>query len=662
MPAHLIAEEGPLTGYTVDFSEGNEWIVGRDPDVADFILEDSTVSRKHVLFQKKENGIYAKNLSQVNPATINDLDIDELTLLKEGDQLKVGHTLFLFSEEELPELTPPEQPQDGFLKDQTLEDKSPIPEESDPLLPELPEELDIVEKPPQQSPKKAKKKKEKDANVYDTIFDDLSEEELANTREDPDQKSPNAKDSSENQNAYDTIFEEIEESSDELPFNFLNEAPFVLKVIAGPNTGAEIGLEKNRAYVIGKDASTCDIIFQDLSVSRNHARLHIGEDGQITIEDLGSKNKTFVNSSPISDKMTVTSQDFISLGTTTFLVLDRDAPTDTIYSPIPSSFEAPQEEPEEELVLPKEKKKNWKEQVIPGKYLVFGGSIALILFIMFMSFFSLFKSNQVEVAHHGSEGQIEDIVDKFSGVEFSYTPSTGRLFLVGNVSTSVDHQELLYRISELNFVSDVEDHVMIDELVWKNINEVLSTNEAWRGVQIRSPKPGHFIATGYVTTPQQSEELQEYLGINFPDLELFENQVVVENILTAQIESMLQEQGFSSIKIQLSAGELILSGRYAEDHERGYKRLLKGLEKLPGVRSAQNFAILSSANSARIDISQNYRVTGYAAHDRMNFSVVINGQILTLGDAIDGMTITDIEPRVVLLENDGLKYRIDYSR
>jgi hypothetical protein len=32
MTGYLIAEEGPLAGLVVRFEEGQEWILGRDPD------------------------------------------------------------------------------------------------------------------------------------------------------------------------------------------------------------------------------------------------------------------------------------------------------------------------------------------------------------------------------------------------------------------------------------------------------------------------------------------------------------------------------------------------------------------------------------------------------------------------------------------------------
>jgi hypothetical protein len=44
------------------------------------------------------------------------------------------------------------------------------------------------------------------------------------------------------------------------------------------------------------------------------------------------------------------------------------------------------------------------------------------------------------------------------------------------------------------------------------------------------------------------------------------------------------------------------------------------------------------------------------------YSVILNGKIYTIGDLVEGMTLTAIEPTTILLEKDGLRYRIDYTR
>ena len=52
---------------------------------------------------------------------------------------------------------------------------------------------------------------------------------------------------------------------------------------------------------------------------------------------------------------------------------------------------------------------------------------------------------------------------------------------------------------------------------------------------------------------------------------------------------------------------------------------------------------------------------GFSKRDDESHYVVINGKILTLGDVLDGMTIMNIETTMVLLEKDGLKFKINYN-
>src|SRR5579863_1783238 len=103
MPAHLIAKEGPLTGLVLNFEEGDDWIIGRDPDVADLVVEDSTVSRKHARIIKTPQGFFLQNLSRVNPAKVNGDSQEKRVLLHEGDTVQIGNHTFAFSENAVPE-------------------------------------------------------------------------------------------------------------------------------------------------------------------------------------------------------------------------------------------------------------------------------------------------------------------------------------------------------------------------------------------------------------------------------------------------------------------------------------------------------------------------------------------------------------------------------
>src|ERR1700677_5362166 len=100
MVGYLVAEEGPLAGLVVRFEEGEEWVLGRDPDEVTIVLEDPMVSRKHEICRLTSEGYILENLSSVNPATQNGKVITEAVLLREGDILQIGSTFFRFTENE----------------------------------------------------------------------------------------------------------------------------------------------------------------------------------------------------------------------------------------------------------------------------------------------------------------------------------------------------------------------------------------------------------------------------------------------------------------------------------------------------------------------------------------------------------------------------------
>lgn len=598
MPAHLIAEEGPHRGLIFNLEEGDEWVVGRDPEEAVFVLEDSTVSRKHARLVRSPEGIYLENLSRVTPTLVNEEPIQGQLLLNEGDRVQIGQTIFLFSEE-------------------------PVSER--PLEPKENEEI-----PPAQEELPSSEEESSSFHSYNTIFEDPNRDEI-------------------------------------LPFHFLYETPLILKVIAGPNAGAEIGLEKGRTYVLGKDPNEADIVFQDLSVSRRHARLHIDHDGTLTIEDLESKNGTVVNGEPITEKKSIATHDMLSLGTTIFLIIDRDAPQETIYSPILPSHETPSQEKdatpsEEEQVVEEEKKGNWKKEPIPTKHLIAAASLVAIFLIVFVSFFSLFKSSHVEIAIKDPTGQLEEALASFNDVRFSFNPATGKLFLVGHVLTAVDAQSLQYQISQLPFISSVEDNVVIDELVNKMMNDILGGTTEFKGVFVQSPKAGQFVVSGFVETNAQNTLLTEYLNTNFPYLDRLENKVAVGENINAQVQGLLMAKGFSSLSFQYTSGTILLSGNYNGQMGDAFNTLIQEIDAIPGVSGIKNYTVPTSANQAAIDISDQFQVTGTINHEGEGYATVLNGKIYTLGELINGMTITDIEPETILLEKEGIKYKINYTR
>jgi type III secretion system YscD/HrpQ family protein len=507
------------------------------------------------------------------------------------------------------------------------------------------------------------KKKKHTQGAYDDIFGSLSEHPLQEPLIEKDAETSASLPSEPS--AYDTIFEEAKEEEEQpLPFAFLPDTPYVLKVISGPNTGAEIGLERGRGYTIGKESETSDIAFQDLSVSRHHAKLEVGEDGQITIEDLGSKNGTAVNGVLVTEKRGVTSQDLISVGTTVFLIIDREAPQETIYSAIPPSTEllTKHEEssslPIEIPVIPTD----WKKEPIPPKYLIAAGSVFLLFLITFLSFFSLFKSDHLEIAKQHPEEQIQKAIEKFQAVKFSFNPASGKLFLVGHVLTATDFQEMRYHLQQISAITSLDENVVIDEYVNKMMNDVLMENGNFKSVSIQSANPGKFMAVGTVQNNQQAMALGDYLTLNFPYLDRLENKVITVENLTAETSALLVGQGFGSVQLQMNGSEIILSGLYSNAMEKQYQQLLKTLNHLPGVSSVKSIAVATTPNQAAIDISDQFQVTGVSSFEGHGYTIVLNGKIYTLGDAVNGMKIQSIESNMILLEKDGIKYKINYMR
>ena len=453
------------------------------------------------------------------------------------------------------------------------------------------------------------------------------------------------------------------EMSSDLHFGPSPETRWLLKVISGPNAGAEFAMHSGSTYLIGKDPNICDIVFQDLSVSRQHARLTLDREANVFIEDLGSRNGVIVNGELIDEKQLLSSQDLVALGTTTFLVVDRHEARETIFSPATLMPHASSTQEKDKLSAKAALRphRDWKELIIPKKHLIFAAAFAGVIFVSIFAMLSLFKSEPVVAVVVNESGKIQEALAKFPGVTFSYNQASGKLFLIGHVTTSVDHQELVYNLKQLPFISKMEDTVIVDELVWQSMNNILSINPAWIGVSMYAPTPGEFVLRGYVDTLEDAEELRDYVNINFDYLDKLKNKVVTLKNLETEMEARLLEKGFTTVTFQLSNGEVVFSGKIDSKEHSSFNHLLLEFDALPGIQTVKNYVVVTTGDSTRVDISKNFRVSGYSKRDNKDFFVVINGKILGEGDRLDEMLITQIKPKVVFLEHAGMKYKIDFN-
>lgn len=447
-----------------------------------------------------------------------------------------------------------------------------------------------------------------------------------------------------------------------LPFSLGTPSRFFLKVLAGPNQGAEFGMHANKTYILGKDSSA-DIVFQDLSVSHKHAKLSISPSGEAIIEDLGSRNGIIINGLKIEAPTVLPSQGVVSIGTTVFLFIDREASENTIYSPPPRFYEHEESSKEAQPVAEEAfVKKNWKETFIPTRHLVLASVFSLLVFAGFVSLVSLFKSQSITASHFDATKEIQTALAHFPSVQYSFNSGTGKIFLIGHVLTDVDYAEMVYLIKSLPFIEQVEDTVVVDEGVWQEMNALLSKNPNWRGITMSATRPGHFVLRGYLQSESDAVPLQDYINLNFPYLNLLDNQVIIENTLQTQVTNLLIEKGFANTELQMGNGEVLISGRVNEKEKDAFLALVETIQKIPGVRQVKNFVIYATESTSRIDLTSKYHVMGSSKLGNLSQYVLISGKILTVGDTLDGMTVTDILANEILLDKNGIKYKIDYNQ
>ena len=85
--------------------------------------------------------------------------------------------------------------------------------------------------------------------------------------------------------------------------------------------GTRIELAPNRSYVLGRSRD-CEILVADISCSRKHARITVGGEGRnvLFIEDLGSRNGTYLNDERIWDRTAVTDGCLLRMGASVFML------------------------------------------------------------------------------------------------------------------------------------------------------------------------------------------------------------------------------------------------------------------------------------------------------------------------------------------------------
>lgn len=610
MTPSLVGEEGLLQGTSLIFEESSSlkegeklsWTVGRDPDACQLILDDPSVSRKQLVIIKEGNLYTAASLAETNPVELNDQLLEGVAELKDGDTLKLGSTLFRFK----------------------LEEK--IPEEKETASIENPAANEEISR--------------------ESVLEDNWEEK---------QPAPQ--------------FPEVN-------FDIVETSRFLLKVIAGPNSGAEFAMEPNNVYLVGTDPNSCDIVFHDTSVSRQHLRITFMEDESLYVEDLNSRNGTLVDGQSVKEKQKIASNEIVTLGTTSFVIYDREGNMHTLISPLlPSIVKVLQKETEDKdqaaaastpaadtpIKEPAELTPPPSTQSMGALVLI--AIVTGVIVITAIGTTTLFKTEQItapEVIH--PEQAITDALASYPTIKFSFNKTSGRLVLFGHLISAQDKTQMLYGVNTFPFIKSIDDSgVIIDEYVWREANQILNKNPAWKTISIQSPSPGVFVLSGTLQTRKQADQLFEYVSSNFPFLDRLEKKVTVEEEVVDEVKTSLTNLGIINPKVTFVNGEVTVAGGVPAEKQAALDQLIEKFKSIPGIRAVRMQINPLSGPQATINVSDKYEVSGFSRSGN-TLSVVINGRIVSKGDVIDGMTLQEISPTTIFLEKDGVKYRIDYSR
>jgi len=674
MTAKLVAEEGTLKGLVLSLDDGDHWVIGRDPDSCQLLIEDPVASRRHLICRTSPEGIILENLSSTNPVLINHEEVKEPRLLSNGDIVKIGSGTYrfysesearLFNEGTENSFTELEQAPEEESSNGNSEPKEEIFSEDSLQEIETEEPPHEVSNETPEGDIPAKKSEE-----HDEIF---SEEDLA---EDEFEESTTIR--------RDTIFDE--EAADEealladINFDSIEMGRWLLKVIGGSNTGAEITMTGGSTYTIGTDPKSCDVILNDTSVSRQHARLHISENDIITIEDLNSRNGTLVDGKQLQEKQALEPNDVVNMGTSAFVVFDKEGEMHTIISPLlPSIVKVLQQddhhqEQNMESIPPKENLSAEEQEMIPhliAEEIKEEKSTNLTAFILIaiitgtfvlmgIGMITLFQDNPIELHEETNVNEmLSEALAPFPGVDYTYNKSTGTLMIVGHVLTDNAKRQLLYNLQGFKFIKRSDDTgIVIDEKVWQELNPTLARNSNWRSVTLQASAPGQFILKGYLKKRDQMEKLVEYMSRNFLYLDRLQYQVVVEEDVITKVKLDLAEAGMPNINVSINNGDLVLQGVIPSRLHEDFEKVLSTIIKIPGLRNVQDFVTEIEESRSMIDITDRYLVTGVSRSGK-NVSVVVDGRIVSRGETLDGMLITEISSKSVLLEKDNVTYRID---
>jgi type III secretion system YscD/HrpQ family protein len=344
---------------------------------------------------------------------------------------------------------------------------------------------------------------------------------------------------------------------------------FILKVLTGPNQGAELELSAG-AYVIGS-ADECDVNFSDALVAPRHLSVELSEDSIVAKRLDG---KVFVDGKPMVDtRQTIKFFQFVTAGSTYFLFgpAGREWPQG-VPGPLPPlkpetetqpESAAPKPEPAESSALSTKGPEGPKDEASPTDR---AKKVALLTFLLFgvlavSSFLLMSLDRRDPPPPATAESILPGVKAMVQKQPYAEAVTVGirnsRVFVSGFVRTSAEARQLRSLVTRPDGL--VACAVVSDEEILADVGEILDSFRS--GLSAKMDSAGGVEISGFAGDTDTWNQLRTLLESDLPGYPRLKFSVVSGNQVISEGEAILRQSGLTSlIRLEATSAGLTASG------------------------------------------------------------------------------------------------------
>jgi type III secretion system YscD/HrpQ family protein len=465
------------------------------------------------------------------------------------------------------------------------------------------------------------------------------------------------------------------------------EQNLILRIFSGPHNGAEIPVNPNNDFIIGKD-DECDFVFNDQSLASRQLKIRI-QDKKLFIELL--EGEVFVNSKKIENKEFQSNfYDIITVGLTSFAIGQANEKWAELK--IPSLFDLQTETKEEDItkhnpenlsekLIQKEEKKT--ETVVDKalKKNIFSNSKFVILFVIFFvlsiflgSFFLLQKKKSNKAQPKDPVETISAKISEFGMNNINLSKdSSGRILIKGYVKDQAEKEKLKQNcfVAEKNLTFNVLSETDL-------LSAIKETFDAFgMNLEIENNGNGIFSVYGVVENAQKLQNIISNLKGDVSGIKEIADKTMSLTEIKGKLEKMIANfEASDAIKVVTKNKEFFITGELKKnDFEKWNKFFKENIENIAinvklnnEVRIKEDLRV-NQPLQANLPLQENQPV--FVVSDsklqkipvlsvtigKFSYITTTEGNRLFKGAYINNQyKIKDIKETYIVLEKDNLEY------